>query len=123
MASLDPSARMLGCAFPACVAPGTTALPDPARLPEVLLVLAAIRRRTVLRRAEPAQLRAEWVVRSPVMDFLDVVRARVLPGPRRASRIVLYSRSLYGYSDLGANRRRLRSWLAAIDATVGRFPR
>lgn len=62
-------------------------------------------------------------MRSPVLNFPDIVSAQVLPGPGRASRIVLYSRSLYGYSDLGANRRRLRSWLAAIDATVGRFPR
>ena len=43
--------------------------------------------------------------------------------PRRASPVVLYSRDVYGYSDLGANQRRPRSWLAAIGEPAERLPR
>ena len=32
--------------------------------------------------------------------------------------LVLYSRSVYGYSDLGANRQRLSTWLAAMQARL-----
>jgi uncharacterized protein (DUF1499 family) len=53
-----------------------------------------------------------------VLNFPDVVSAQVLAGPAGGSLLVLYSRSVYGYSDFGANRGRLRAWLAAIDAAV-----
>lgn len=95
----------------------------PARLYQALLAVAAARPRTFPLAADPAGLRAQWVVRSRVLNFPDIVSAQVLPEPGPASRLVLYSRSMYGYSDLGANRRRLRSWLAAIGETAERSPR
>jgi uncharacterized protein (DUF1499 family) len=34
------------------------------------------------------------------------------------STLVLYSRSVYGYSDLGVNRKRLDIWLAAVRSNL-----
>jgi uncharacterized protein (DUF1499 family) len=33
---------------------------------------------------------------------------------------MLYSRSVYGYSDFGVNRRRLGTWLAALQSSMNR---
>lgn len=57
------------------------------------------------------------------MGFSDILGARLLPKSKEAGRPVLYSRGMYGYSDLGASRRPLRSRLAPIGAAVERLPR
>jgi uncharacterized protein (DUF1499 family) len=45
--------------------------------------------------------------------------AQVLAGPDAGSaRLVLWSRSVYGQSDLGVNRKRVAAWLAALGAAV-----
>ena len=55
-----------------------------------------------------AERQVHWVVRSAVLNFPDLVTAQI------SSALVLYSRSVYGHSDLGVNRRRLDTWLAAL---------
>ena len=53
-----------------------------------------------------------FVVRTPLMRFPDTVDVLVLSlGDHRAT-LALYSRSLLGRGDLGANRRRLERWLS-----------
>lgn len=64
------------------------------------------------------QMQADWVVRSAVFNFPDLVTAQITPAGLGAATLVLYSRSLYGYSDLGVNRRRVVAWLAALDRTL-----
>jgi hypothetical protein len=54
-----------------------------------------------------------WVVRSRLFNFPDLVTAQVFVHEHGAT-LVLHSRSVYGYSDLGANRARLARWIAAI---------
>jgi uncharacterized protein (DUF1499 family) len=58
------------------------------------------------------------VVRSAVFNFPDLVTAQVAPDGENASTLILYSRSVYGRSDFGVNRKRLLSWLAAFDASL-----
>jgi uncharacterized protein (DUF1499 family) len=59
-----------------------------------------------------------YVVRSRMMRYPDTVVARIYgAGPGR-SMLGLYSRSQIGYSDMGVNRARLETWLAAIEARV-----
>ena len=71
------------------------------------------------RRAEWPELRqAEWVVRTALMNFPDLVNAQVDALPDGRSVVWLYSRSLFGHSDLGVNRRRGVAWLAALDAAL-----
>ena len=65
-----------------------------------------------------APWRRDYVARSRMFNFPDLVAAEVLPRDG-ASGLVLWSRSVYGRSDLGANRARLVAWLAALDARLG----
>jgi uncharacterized protein (DUF1499 family) len=52
------------------------------------------------------------------MRFVDTVAIRVLPAGEGGSTFAAYSRSELGYGDLGTNRRRLESWVAALDRQV-----
>jgi hypothetical protein len=74
--------------------------------------------RTFRLAVDRAGLTGSWVARSAVWNFPDVVTARVTPRGAEGSTLALYSHSLYGRSDLGVNRRRLDTWLAAIDASL-----
>ncbi|MBP2315342.1 DUF1499 domain-containing protein [Azospirillum soli] len=59
-------------------------------------------------------------VRTPWLRFPDLVTIRPIAlGPDRST-VALYSRSLYGHSDLGTNAARLRAWLGAMEAELGR---
>jgi uncharacterized protein (DUF1499 family) len=69
----------------------------------------------------PARRQAQWVVRSALLNFPDIVAAELVPGPAPGTSgagLFLYSRSLFGYSDLGVNRKRVEAWLAALDAAL-----
>ncbi|MGH7211590.1 MAG: DUF1499 domain-containing protein [Acetobacteraceae bacterium] len=90
----------------------------PKRLYAAVRAAAAAQPLTFLAAENTVTLQAQWVARSRLLNFPDLVAAQVLPATGDASSLVLYSRSVYGYSDLGANRRRLHSWLAAIEAAV-----
>lgn len=58
------------------------------------------------------------MVRSAIFNFPDLVTAQIIDAGQDRSTLVLYSRSVYGYSDLGANRRRLNTWLAALQTKI-----
>lgn len=95
----------------------------PQRLFAAVRTVAAKQSRIFLAAEDPVALQAQWVARSQLLNFPDLVVAQVLAAPARenhpaGSQLVLYSRSVYGYSDFGANRRRLRSWLVAIGEAV-----
>lgn len=52
-----------------------------------------------------------FVVRTPMIRYPDTVDMMVLPVAGGGSTVALYSRSLVGRSDLGANLARLTAWL------------
>ncbi len=85
-----------------------------ARLYAAIQAVAAAQPRTYPSAAYPDLLQADWVARSAVFNFPDMVTAQAQPDGADAT-LVLYSRSVYGYGDLGANRRRVEAWLAALD--------
>lgn len=64
--------------------------------------------------AWPERWQAQWVVRSALMNFPDVVVAEVSP----AGGLRMHSRSLVGWSDLGVNRKRVEDWVAALAAAL-----
>jgi uncharacterized protein (DUF1499 family) len=66
----------------------------------------------------PERRQAQWVERSPRLNFPDVIAAELEEGPGGAAALFLYSRSLFGWSDLGANRRRVQAWIEALDAAL-----
>jgi uncharacterized protein (DUF1499 family) len=65
----------------------------------------------------PERRQAQWVARTPVCNFPDLVNAEIVELPGGAG-VWLYSRSLIGYSDLGANRRRAAAWRARLEAAL-----
>ncbi|WP_236656221.1 DUF1499 domain-containing protein [Acidiphilium sp. C61] len=89
------------------------ALP-PAALYALVARVAAAEPRTYPLAADPARMQQSWVARTPVANFPDVVTAAIRPDPAGGSDLILYSHSVYGYSDFGANAARLRRWLDAI---------
>lgn len=85
--------------------------------------VAAAQKRTFPQAAFPqaafeGRLQAQYVVRSALLNFPDLVTIQVDPAGPAASTLILWSRSVYGYSDLGVNRNRLVAWLAALDAAL-----
>jgi hypothetical protein len=60
-----------------------------------------------------------WVARSRLFNFPDLITAEIA-ADGDATRLILWSRSVYGHSDLGQNRRRLARWTAAIDGVLAR---
>ena len=67
----------------------------------------------------PARRQAQWVARSALMNYPDIIVAEVVPRQDGAG-LFLYSRSLFGWSDMGVNRKRVEAWLAALEAALRR---
>lgn len=64
-------------------------------------------------------LRADYVQRSALMGFPDLVAVQAIPlGPKRST-LAIYSRARYGIRDFGVNRRRVERWLAEIARLAG----
>lgn len=59
------------------------------------------------------------VQRTSLLGFPDVITTELLAGPGNTSTLAIYSRSQYGHSDFGANRKRVTSWLAQLAELVG----
>ena len=70
--------------------------------------------------AEYAERRqAQWVARTRLMNYPDIVVAEVAPSGGGTG-LWLYSRSLIGWSDLGANRARVLAWLTDFESRLRR---
>lgn len=85
----------------------------PAMLMDRLLRIAEGFARTTRLAHWPERHQAQWVERTALMNYPDIIAAEAAPAPGGAA-LFLYSRSLFGYSDLGANRARVDRWLAAL---------
>ncbi len=89
-----------------------------ARLFAAVHDMAAAQPRTFLAASYPERGQEHWVARSAVFNFPDLITAQVVAAGPDASALVLYSRSVYGRSDLGVNRARLRTWLAVLNTML-----
>lgn len=58
------------------------------------------------------------VAQTPLLGFEDDVCVQFIPLGTESATLALYSASRVGYWDLGANRSRLRDWLAALRGEV-----
>jgi uncharacterized protein (DUF1499 family) len=76
--------------------------------------VAANQPRTYQAALYPDLLQAHYVARTAVFNFPDLVMVQVRQEGPGASDLILYSRSIYGKSDFGVNRKRVEAWLAAI---------
>ena len=66
----------------------------------------------------PERRQAQWVERSALFNFPDVIAAELSEGPGGEAGLFLYSRSLFGWSDLGVNRRRVQAWVEAFGTAL-----
>ncbi len=103
--------------------PGMHVLPDivtrrrevpPRRLYDILTAVALAQPRVFPHAAFDDLLQAHFVARSRLCNYPDLIAIQVTPDSMPA----LYSRSIYGKSDLGVNRQRLVAWLAALDGAL-----
>ncbi len=80
-----------------------------------VIKMAEAQDRTYLLARFDDRRQAQFVARIAVFGFPDLIAVQVLKDGADRSRLVIWSRSVYGYSDFGVNRRRVARWLAAID--------
>jgi uncharacterized protein (DUF1499 family) len=88
-------------------------LPAPA-LYEKARVLFGAQPRTFVAAEYPDHLQIHYVVRSAMLNFPDQVTVQVNAAGEAHSTLIIWSRSVYGRSDIGVNRDRTMSWLAAL---------
>lgn len=84
---------------------------------EILRVVIAQPRVSHTLSDEP-ELYDDFVVRSALFGFPDLVSVQAIAIGAKKSTLALYSRSVYGRSDLGVNKRRSLAWLAKVAETV-----
>ena len=75
--------------------------------------------RTQVLRRELANMEIDYVQRSRLMRFPDIITVRFIPVDDTHSTLAVYSRSVYGKGDMGVNHARIDDWLAKLKARVG----
>lgn len=85
-----------------------------ATLRQELLNVVIAQPRTSHVFADEKGLYDDFVVRSALFRFPDLVAVKFIDLKGKTSTLALYSRSVYGRSDLGVNRKRSLAWLAAL---------
>ena len=86
----------------------------PERLRDAFLAVIAEAPRTKLLEQSTDGLRLSLVQRSAILRFPDYIDVSILPAGGDSSTIAIYSRSRFGYSDLGVNQRRVEEWMATL---------
>ena len=61
----------------------------------------------------------DYVQRSRVFRFPDIITVRFLPVDDTHATLAIYSRSVYGKGDMGVNRARVEEWLTRLKAQSG----
>ncbi len=64
------------------------------------------------------RLQAHYVARSALFNFPDLIMVQVTKAGADSSTLIMYSRSVYGGSDLGVNRQRVATWLSALQTKI-----
>ena len=118
-----PSSPNTALAAPKGFTPAPDIVTPPYRIPAEELfariqAVAASQPRTFQAALYPAQFQVHYVVRSAVLNFPDLVMVQVTKEDPGGSGLIIYSRSVYGHSDLGVNRKRVDTWLAALQAKL-----
>ncbi|MBX3492047.1 MAG: DUF1499 domain-containing protein [Parvibaculum sp.] len=83
----------------------------PTALRAIFRDIALAQPRVVQTGADEATLTDTYVQRSAFLGFPDTITVRFLTVGTGRSSLAIYSRSRYGYSDLGVNKARIDAWL------------
>ena len=55
-----------------------------------------------------------YIQRSRLFHFPDTINVKLIALPNHQSTIAIYSRSKYGYGDLGVNKKRVQHWIKQL---------
>jgi uncharacterized protein (DUF1499 family) len=88
------------------------------RLFALIREIAGSQPRTYQAALFPDQLQAHYVARTAVFNFPDLILLQVRTDGADSSDLIVYSRSVYGRSDFGVNRKRVELWLAQLQAKI-----
>jgi uncharacterized protein (DUF1499 family) len=55
-----------------------------------------------------------YVARSNLIGYPDLITLRFIETGAQQSTLAIYSRSIYGYSDLGVNQNRIKEWVSSF---------
>jgi uncharacterized protein (DUF1499 family) len=89
-----------------------------AKLRNEFLAVAIAQPRVSHTLSDAAGLYDDFVVRSALFGFPDHVSVKFLDVKGGKSTLAIYSRSVYGRSDLGVNRARTLAWLGLVNALI-----
>lgn len=116
----DSPNRYLVCPPGLCARADAAAPVHPVPADRLRAAWTAVLNRHAARRLSETGEQIDVEVRTPWLRFPDLVTIRIVPqGPDRSAAAV-YSRSLYGHSDLGTNAARIRTWQAEVDEALRR---
>jgi len=89
-----------------------------AKLRQAFLSVVIAEPRVTHSFADEVGLYDDFIARSLIFRFPDLVAVKFLYLKGGQSTIALYSRSVYGRSDLGVNRRRSLGWIAKVNGVI-----
>ena len=105
------------CRAPAGMMPATFAV-GWRELRALWAAMVAAKPRVVTVSTELEGRRFIHIEHSPVFGFPDIVTVEFVPCGPAASTLAVFSRSRYGRSDFGQNRRRVETWLGELEKTA-----
>jgi uncharacterized protein (DUF1499 family) len=88
------------------------------RLLALITDIAISQPRTYRTALYPDRLQAHFVARSALFNFPDLVMVQVSNAIPGGSALIVYSRSVYGRSDFGVNRKRVEDWLTRLQTKL-----
>jgi uncharacterized protein (DUF1499 family) len=122
---VDPTqAERTGKPNDVLVAPEGGDIPSPvyAETPEALMrafdAVATAQPRVSVVAGDPAEAFVTYVQRSRLVGYPDYISVKAVPAEGGAA-LAIWSRSRFGYSDMGVNRARIEDWLAQLAAAQG----
>ena len=74
--------------------------------------------RVEVQRRDITNMQVDYVQRSRLLRFPDLITIRFVPVDDTHSTLAIYSRSVYGKGDLGVNRARVEEWLARLKSRL-----
>lgn len=69
---------------------------------------------------EPEALWMTYIQRTKRMAYPDYISVKIAPTDNGSARLMIYSRSRFGHSDLGVNKARITRWAAALGQPIAR---
>ncbi len=83
-------------------------------LRERWMTMIASQPRIETRKVDEEAMQYEFIQRTKIMRFPDIITVRFISLEQRRSTLAVYSRSRYGRRDFGVNKDRVRAWLEAL---------